>query len=385
MPNKQGPLALSRERSWALLLDGADQQTIRIADVSADGTRAHSEIALLITDLPWVARWLRGSYTADEWPPETRLPSGASLSMEPVPKPELWIEQWALPSDHPQPAARKQIRRLMLFEEDLRPVVEWLLQYCNTHGLDLGSARPRAARADATEEMSASGTSGSSLIDPVTADAGASTPPAAATPRDQPSPPLTTARQPRTTGYPVEHLLYAPWKTPPAYLHAIRYALTGDRITAKELESVLADVRTNRSRAKPTADLLRGRARAQRRKSRIGDISAVLLFLATFWTVARGFPVFDRTVSPIAAVFFAGVVSAFAAFGFARFWAARPDWTDYGVDPNISIAEQRSVLAWDKVFAETEELLRSEIQLRRSWEAERPPTGYGSPPESDRP
>ncbi len=158
-------LGLSRGWTWHMRLTGAGHAVARIEQTSPDGHLAGNAIEVRTTDLHWVAHWLRGSYMADEWPPMRQFGGGAVLFMEPVPKPELWIEQQN-PHEHGSEVLSSTDApkgRLMLFEEDLRPIVEWLLERSSVLGVDFVSMRGRPAGATpagpALENQSARGSS----------------------------------------------------------------------------------------------------------------------------------------------------------------------------------------------------------------------------------
>lgn len=130
-------LALSRGWLWRMRFAGDERQTVHVEQWNPQEKTVGEGIEIQIDDLPWVARWLRGSYTADEWPSQRQFPGGSVLSMEPVPKPELWIEQKSSRESLGESYPRSSVRRLMLFEEDLRPLVAWLEERTKALGVGM--------------------------------------------------------------------------------------------------------------------------------------------------------------------------------------------------------------------------------------------------------
>ena len=140
LPNETLTLTLSRGWRWRLRFTEGGRRTVHIEQNHPEGEPIWSGIAIQIDELSWVAHWLRGAYTADEWPPQRRFPGGSVLSMEPVPRPELCIEllvgEWPV-EWHPGSSSL----RVMLFEEDLRPLVEWLETVAATLGVSIRGRR----------------------------------------------------------------------------------------------------------------------------------------------------------------------------------------------------------------------------------------------------
>lgn len=154
-------LRMSAGWLWRMELSRAGAELAHIVQFAPTGEIAGEGITLHITDLPWFAHWLRGSYSGHEWPPERMMPSGATLFVEPNPTPELWIErrtprpwthadsddfQWEHDSLGDPQQERDPVPtppRLMLFQEDLQPLVGWLEQCSEAFGVDTRSAGKR--------------------------------------------------------------------------------------------------------------------------------------------------------------------------------------------------------------------------------------------------
>lgn len=115
-------LLLSRGWKWQLSLTGEGSSVVRVEQKKQGENEVLGAIAISVSDLPLITHWLRGSYTAGEWPPSRRFPGGTLLCMMPDPKPELWIEQFE--SEDTWVVGRPdtdRLGRLMLFEEDIAP------------------------------------------------------------------------------------------------------------------------------------------------------------------------------------------------------------------------------------------------------------------------
>lgn len=150
-PNRDRILELSRGWIWRLHLIGPEGSTARIDQSHPDAAHVDNSIQFPVTDLPWVAFWIYGSYTADEWAPSRRLSDGTVLFMDPNPKPEVQIEQRRSLHEPPYASSRgnKTDAALTLFEEDLKPLVAWLRELSSEFGVDFESQRGRRIQAHA--------------------------------------------------------------------------------------------------------------------------------------------------------------------------------------------------------------------------------------------
>lgn len=136
-------LQLSRGWIWRVSLIGTGDSTARIDQSHHDAAQAHNSIQFPVIDLPRVAGWIRGSYSAEEWPSHERFSDGTVLRMDPNPKPELQIEQRRNQEEISTTTGRGSeiVASLTLYEEDLIPLVEWLLEVSSELGVDLVSQR----------------------------------------------------------------------------------------------------------------------------------------------------------------------------------------------------------------------------------------------------
>ena len=146
--DQSASLSLSHGWKWNLTRKPGDDGIFRIEQTNGHDRKAPSaSIEVHAVDLPWIWIWLRGAYTAEEWPSTRNFPGGTVLFMEPNPKPEVWLVQYPSSDDglwygqgrnfrEPKP-----VGRLVLFEEDLRPLVAWLEGLYTRFGIDMRAAR----------------------------------------------------------------------------------------------------------------------------------------------------------------------------------------------------------------------------------------------------
>lgn len=146
--NQPKSLTLSHGWTWVLTRKVGDDGVFRIEQTnSADREAPSASIEVHVVDVPWIGHWLRGSYTADEWPPVRNFPGGTVLFMLPDPKPEVWLEQFPDSDDgtwyghNDTVRGAKNVGRLVLFEEDLQRIVAWLEELSTTFGIDRHAAR----------------------------------------------------------------------------------------------------------------------------------------------------------------------------------------------------------------------------------------------------
>lgn len=163
--NQPASLALSHGWKWELTRKSADAGVFRIVQTNSDDRNAPAaSIEVRVVDLPWIWIWLMGSYSAEEWPSTRNFPGGTVLFMEPNPKPEVWLVQfpdsddgtWYGHGESSRPA--EPVGRLVLFEEDLQPIVAWLEELSTRFGierraaLDARVARVGPTRGTGTDE-----------------------------------------------------------------------------------------------------------------------------------------------------------------------------------------------------------------------------------------
>jgi len=134
-PSSGRILLLSRGWIWSAHLIGTEGVTARI-DQSQPEANEENSLQFPLTDLPRVAHWIRGSYSAEEWPSQRRFSDGTALFMSPNPTPELRI---CSTTDR----AGEIVAALTLYEEDLVPLVEWLDELASEFGVDLVTQRRR--------------------------------------------------------------------------------------------------------------------------------------------------------------------------------------------------------------------------------------------------
>jgi hypothetical protein len=141
-------LTLSHGWIWVLTRKVGDDGVFRIEQTNpAYPESATASIEVHVVDVPWICHWLRGSYTADEWPHVRNFPGGTVLFMLPHPKPEVWLEQFPDSDDgtwygHDDSVRDAQaVGRLVLFEEDLKHIVAWLNELTTAFGIGRHAAR----------------------------------------------------------------------------------------------------------------------------------------------------------------------------------------------------------------------------------------------------
>ena len=135
-PSSGRILRLSRGWVWGAHLIGTDGSTARIDQSHPDAANADNSIRFPLTDLPFVAHWIRGLYSAEEWPSQRRFSDGTVLFMDPNPTPELRL---CSTTDR----SNAIVATLTLYEDDLVPLVEWLDELASEFGVDLVSQRRR--------------------------------------------------------------------------------------------------------------------------------------------------------------------------------------------------------------------------------------------------
>lgn len=140
-------LELSHGWKWELTRKQDDAGVFRIVQTnSADRNAPAAAIEVHVVDLPWIWIWLMGSYSAEEWPSIRNFPGGTVLHMAPDPKPEVWLMQFPDSDDgtrygHGESFRRAEpIGRLVLFEEDLQPIVAWLEALSTRFGIERRAA-----------------------------------------------------------------------------------------------------------------------------------------------------------------------------------------------------------------------------------------------------